>query len=420
MKMTIRVRLTVLFAALFVLLAAVLVGTSYVFVAGTASNEAQAAERISALQAALADQGAKVSLQGSVIGIDVVGSGIGSSSPLVVILNEIEDQARANVLQDLLTRSLIAFAISAVFAVGLAYWLAGRVLRPIDEIARAANSLSESTLDRRLPNEGPPDEFGRLKTAFNGMLARLEGSFESRQRFASDASHELRTPLAVLQASADNVLAETRVSKQARELAEEVRRQVSRSDSLMSSLLTLSRADDVVHTRENVDLADIVARVVTDAARSATEAGIRLNLEVNDAPVLGDRVLLERLVVNLVDNAVRYNSAVGGWVTCRVWSAGDQSLLEVVNQGEFVEPTDVAMLFERFMRGSRRSENGGHGLGLPIVSRVAEVHGGSVEAVPREDGGLVVTVRLPRVGSEPSPAYDPACGTPTDPGPAEF
>lgn len=397
MRVTIRVRLTALFAALFLVLAAVLVGTSYAFVARATTPEAQAAERASVLQKALAEQGYQVDLQPRPDWQDPGGPGGPGRDPVAQALREIESQARANVLHDLLMRSLMAFAISAVIAVGLAYWLAGRVLRPIDEIARAANSLSESTLDRRLTNEGPPDEFGRLKTAFNGMLARLESAFESRQRFASDASHELRTPLAVMQASADNVLTSPRAPKAARDLAEEVRRQVSRSDSLMESLLTLSRADDVTNTRERVDLADVAARVVTEQERKATAAGIRLDLDVDDAPVWADPILMERMIANLIDNAVRYNLERDGWVACTVRTDGGSAIIEVANSGPPVAAADVGALFERFRRGEHRSEIAGHGLGLPIVSRVADVHGGSVVAVPGDPGGLMVTVRLPSI-----------------------
>lgn len=387
MRITIRVRLTALFAALFLVLAAVLVGTSYAFVARATTPQAQAEERANVLQKALADQGIQVRLRPPTERQD----------PVAQVLREIESQARANVLADLLKRSIIAFAISAVIAVGLAYWLAGRVLRPIDEIARAANSLSESTLDRRLSNDGPADEFGRLKTAFNGMLARLESAFESRQRFASDASHELRTPLAVMQASADNVLTSVRPTKQARELAEEVQRQVSRSDSLMESLLTLSRADDVTNTRERVDLADIAARVVTEKEPRATAAGIRLELDVEDAPVWADPILMERMIANLIENAVRYNVERDGWVTCTVRAIDGTAQIQVANSGPAVEPADVEALFERFRRGAQRSEVSGHGLGLPIVSRVAGVHGGKVVALPGVEGGLIVTVTIPGV-----------------------
>ncbi|WP_156159158.1 sensor histidine kinase [Demequina gelatinilytica] len=399
--MTIRVKLTAMFALLFVVLAGVLVTTAYLFVAGTGAGPAQMAERQQALQDALAEQGIEV--PSSPGPQDPAGQwgdeGVPPQGPqddaVSRTLAAIDEAARAKVLEDLLTRSLLAFAISAVVAVGLAWWLAGRVLRPVDEIARAASTLSERTLDRRLPEGGPDDEFGRLRHAFNGMLARLESAFDSRQRFAADASHELRTPLAVLRASADNVLSSPRPSRQARELAAEVEAQVARADSLMTSLLTLARADDVIHTRERLDLADVAAEVVSAASPRATEAGVEIDLDIADAPMEGDPVLVERLLANLLDNALRYNVPQSGWVRCRVWSEGARACAEVSNSGPAVDADEIPVLFERFSRGHQRSEVAGHGLGLPIVARVAEVHAGTVEAVPGERGGLSIRVSFP-------------------------
>ncbi|WP_062290673.1 sensor histidine kinase [Demequina phytophila] len=389
--MTIRVKLTALFALLFVVLAGVLVTTAYLFVASATTPEAQQAERQQLLEETLEEQG-----------ITEPGTPDGGPMPsgrpddaVAQVLDRIAEQARQNVLDDLLTRSLVAFAFAALVAVGLAWWLAGRVLRPIDEISHAASTLSERTLDRRLPEDGPDDEFMRLRRAFNGMLARLEAAFDARQRFAADASHELRTPLAVLRASADNVLSSARPSRQATELAREVAQQVGRADSLMTSLLTLARADDVIHTREPLDLADVAAEVVSEASPRATEASVAIDLDLADAPVLGDPVLVERLVANLVDNALRYNSGADGWVRCRVWSAQGRAFVEVSNSGPRLASADIPALFERFSRGDQRSEVAGHGLGLPIVARVAQVHGGVVDAWPGEQGGLSVRVSLP-------------------------
>ncbi|WP_062519408.1 sensor histidine kinase [Demequina silvatica] len=389
--MTIRVKLTALFALLFVVLAGVLVTTAYLFVASATTPEAQQAERQQLLEEALEEQG-----------LTAPGAPDGGPMPsarpddaVALALEQIAQQARQNVLDDLLTRSLVAFALSALIAVGLAWWLAGRVLRPIDEISHAASTLSERTLDRRLPEAGADDEFMRLRRAFNGMLARLESAFDSRQRFAADASHELRTPLAVLRASADNVLTSARPSRQARELAEKVEQQVGRADSLMTSLLTLARADDVIHTRQPVDLADVAAEVVSGASPRATEAGLVIDLDLADAPVLGDPVLLERLVANLVDNALRYNAGAGGWVRCRVWSANGRAFLEVSNSGPRLASAEIPALFERFSRGDQRSEVAGHGLGLPIVARVTQVHAGVIDAWPGEEGGLSIRVSLP-------------------------
>ncbi|WP_082099128.1 sensor histidine kinase [Demequina iriomotensis] len=401
MRVTIRVTLTATFALLFVVVAGVLVTTAYLFVAGTTTGPAQMAERQQALQDALAEQGIEIPAspgpqdpQGPWAG-DGTRPDAPQDDAVARTLAAIDEAARAKVLEDLLTRSLLAFAISAVLAVGLAWWLSGRVLRPVDEIARAASTLSERTLDRRLPEDGPDDEFGRLRHAFNGMLARLESAFDARQRFAADASHELRTPLAVLRASADNVLSSSRPSRQARELAEEVETQVARADSLMTSLLTLARADDVIHTREQADLADVAAEVVSAASPRATASGVAIDLDIEDAPVLGDPVLLERMIANLIDNALRYNRAEDGWVRCRVWSEGDGALVEVANSGPPVAAEDIPALFVRFSRGAQRSEVAGHGLGLPIVARVAQVHEGAVDTRPGDEGGIVVRVSMP-------------------------
>jgi len=134
---------------------------------------------------------------------------------------------------------------------------------------------------------------------------------------------------------------------------------------------------------------------VTESEPRATAAGIRLDLDVEDAPVVADPILMERMLANLVDNAVRYNVEADGWVTCVVRTVGDAATVEVANTGPLVDADDVGRLFERFRRGDQRSEVSGHGLGLPIVSRVVDVHGGTVVAVPRAEGGLVVTVTLP-------------------------
>ncbi|WP_062304109.1 sensor histidine kinase [Demequina subtropica] len=399
MTVTIRVKLTAMFALLFVVLAGVLVTTAYLFVASATAPEAQMAERQQALAEALAEQGVDLPRASASPPAEAGGPPEGGPGDVVGrTLEQISEAARANVLDNLLTRSLLAFAISAVIAVGLAWWLAGRVLRPVDEIARAASTLSERTLDRRLPEDGPDDEFARLRRAFNGMLARLESAFDSRQRFAADASHELRTPLAVLRASADNVLSSPRPSRQARELAAEVEAQVARADSLMTSLLTLARADDVIHTRERLDLADVAAEVVSAASPRATEAGVEIDLDIADAPIEGDPVLIERLLANLLDNALRYNVPEGGWVRCRVWSEGAHACAEVSNSGPIVDADDIPVLFERFSRGHQRSEVAGHGLGLPIVARVAQVHAGDVGAWPGEDGGLRIRVAFPLAG----------------------
>ena len=407
MRVSVRLKMTVLFAVLFTLLAAVLVTTAYTFVAARTTPQAEFQARETAFRDALTnaglvlppqtDQPAQQGPPGG--GGNVVVQG--PDDKVTIAFRDIEAQARQSVLDDLLQKSILAFLVVALIAIPLAYWLAGRVLRPIDDVAAEASTLSATSLSRRLPNEGPNDEFRRLKTAFNGMLDRLESAFEARQRFAADASHELRTPLAVMRAKADNALDGVRPSPETKELALEVRAQVARSESLVDSLLTLARADDVAHTREVVDLADVVARAASGLADTAASAGIAIDLHLEDAPISGDAVLLERLAANALDNAIKYNSASGGIVECSTTTRGGDAVLVVSNSGRKVKAGDIPRLFDRFERGEARSERGGHGLGLPIIRRVAEAHGGTAQLTPRRGGGLTLEVRIPLLTPTP-------------------
>ena len=402
MRVTVRLKITALFAVLFTVLAAVLVATAYSFMAARTTPEAEAQARSQAFRSALAQAGVVLPESpqqfpgtrpgGGDSGVVVLGPG----AQVEIAIRDIEEQARQNALHDLLRVSILAFLIVAVVSVGLSWWLAGRVLRPISEVVREASTLSATSLSRRLPAEGPDDEFRRLKIAFNGMLDRLESAFEARQRFAADASHELRTPLAVLGAMADNVLdGGARTPRAAKDLAIEVREQVDRSESLVDSLLTLARADDVRNTRERVDLADVAAEAVSEIADGAARSGVAIRLDLADAPVEGDRVLLGRMVSNALENAVKYNVPKGGVIECSTFAGDDTATFRVSNSGPAVLHAQIPRLFERFERGESRSESSGHGLGLPIIRRVAEAHGGAVSAVPRPGGGLVLTVDVP-------------------------
>ncbi len=402
MRLTVRLKITALFAILFTLLAAVLVATAYTFMAARTTPEAEAQARSQAFRTALAQAG--VTLPESPHRFTGAGPGrdpgvivLGPGAQVDIAIGEIEEQARQNALHDLLRVSILAFLIVAVVSVGLSWWLAGRVLRPISEVVREASTLSATSLSRRLPADGPDDEFQRLKTAFNGMLDRLESAFEARQRFAADASHELRTPLAVLGAMADNVLdGGARTPRAAKDLAVEVREQVDRSESLVDSLLTLARADDVRNTRERVDLADVAAEAVSAVADAASRAGVAISLDLADAPTEGDAVLLGRMAFNALDNAVKYNLRSGGTIECATFLDGDNACIRVENSGPVLEEDQIPRLFERFERGEARTEGDGHGLGLPILRRVAEAHGGAASASARPGGGLVVTVLVPR------------------------
>lgn len=390
LRPTIRLRLTVLYGVLFTVAAALLITISYLAVANqvgprTSEGFEQRRERLADL-------------------LDVPVEELPEQGPpspegresLRAAFESIERDVRSEFLDELLFQSLVAFAFTGAGSVALAWYMAGRALRPVDEMARAAHAISEETFDRRIDVEGPDDELRRLAETFNEMLDRLERAFETQRNFAADASHELRTPLAVLRAKADNVLSDEATGVATRTLARDVQLEVDRADRLVDALITLARADARSGDHEPIDLARVVGDVVGTFAKAADVAGIDLDLELGDALLTGDRPLLERLVSNLIDNALQHNIRAG-WVRVSVATEGDHAELTVANSGAMLSDDDVEVMFERFYRtrdqsSSRRS---GHGLGMAIIREVADAHGATITVEPHDDGGMTAKIRFP-------------------------
>jgi signal transduction histidine kinase len=229
------------------------------------------------------------------------------------------------------------------------------------------------------------------------MVERLDRSFAGQRRFVANASHELRTPLTVSRAMVELALHRPDASEDLRALGADLLVLNDRHERLISGLLDLASAENDTLDRQRVDLRDIVEHVVEVTAAEAAEAEVDVTEEGVEAITEGDALLLERLVANLVENGIRHN-APGGWV--RVVSrpgADGRARVEVSNSGPVVSSYDVAGLFQPFRRrsGDRLAVDRGVGLGLSIVEAIVRAHDGSVEARPREGGGLVVTVRLP-------------------------
>lgn len=322
-------------------------------------------------------------------------------TPLGDFLRDARAELRQDVLDTLLQRSLLALALVGGTALVVAYLVAGRVLRPLQQITATAQRLSTETLDQRIALAGPDDELKELANTFDDMLSRLEGAFDSQLRFVANASHELRTPLAVMRTEVDVALADPHASTaELRSMGVVVREATQRADRLVDSLLLLARSDSLPAgrptARERLDLGELAATAMSAVAADARARNLRVEVAYGTAPVLGDRGLLERLAGNLVENGIRHNDD-GGWLSVRTWSAGPRVLLAVASTGPLVPPEEAAGLFEPFRRlGTARTARRGAGLGLSIVRSVANAHGGVAFARARPGGGLEVTVDLPR------------------------
>jgi len=282
-------------------------------------------------------------------------------------------------------------AVVLILAV-LAGWLvAGRMLRPVHRITETARAASRHNLGARIALTGPRDEMRELADTFDEMLARLQTTFESQERFIANASHELRTPLTVMRASVDVALAKPApTNAELRRMAQDVRVAVDDAEELIEALLTLARNERGLTVYEEVDL----TTVVEDALDSIDAADRHPHTSLRSAVTFGDPLLLERLVANLVDNAVRYN-VPGGQVWVETSTVDGWPTVLVTNTGPVIAPTAVNDLFKPFHRLHDRTTADGFGLGLAIVASIAAMHHGTVTAHPRPGGGLQVTLTMP-------------------------
>ena len=253
-------------------------------------------------------------------------------------------------VHQLLLYSLIGLGIMGALSGAVGWLVAGRALRPVHAITGAARRASEENLGERLALAGPPDELKELADTYDAMLARLDAAFASQRRFVANASHELRTPLTVMRTAIDVTLAKPgRTPAQLEDMAAEVRGAVDRAEALIEALLTLARSDRGTGAVEPADLA-VLAEDALDAAGAAIRAGsLHVETALRPAPTQGDLVLLERLVANLVDNAVRHN-APGGWIQVATGTRDGQAYLTVTNGGPAIAEDVAPLLFEPFRR----------------------------------------------------------------------
>jgi signal transduction histidine kinase len=303
-----------------------------------------------------------------------------------------------------LVYSLIGLGVGTALAGVLGWTISRRILRPLRAVTAMARTASQENLGERLDLTGPPDELKELADTFDTMLARLEAAFASQRRFIANASHELRTPLTEMRTLIDVTLARPAASAaQLGPVMAEIGAAVDKSEELIEALLTLARADRGPSPAEVVDLPTAVEDAIDLIGPAAAARQIRIDTALQDVQVTGDRILLERLASNLIDNAVRHN-VTGGWVLASTRTHAGIAELTVANGGERIAPDQVTGLFEPFRRLSGRTGNRpGSGLGLSIVASVAKAHGGHAEARARPDGGLDVQITLPASAHKEAP-----------------
>lgn len=300
-------------------------------------------------------------------------------------------------VQEALQWTLLAVgAIGAVFSLVLGYVLARGALKPIDAVADVAREIEASDLSRRLAVKGKPAEVQRLADTFDVMLDRLSAAFLQQRNFVMDVSHELRTPLTALRGGLDVMLMSEDLDADTREQLQRMSQEVSRLIRLTSNLLYLAHADAGRGlVQRPVELDDLCVEVARQAKDLRPEVRFRLKHE-DSVTVMGDRDLLKQLILNLVDNGLKYTPA-GGEVTLSLQRDGGWAQVSVTDSGPGISAQEIPHIFERYYRGegSGARSGSGAGIGLAISQWVAVSHGGRIDVESEVGKGSTFTVRLP-------------------------
>lgn len=298
------------------------------------------------------------------------------------------------------TNSAIGLAVMAVLSLVIGWLIAGRFLKPLRTITATARDISATNLDRRLDLSGH-NEFTELGDTLDDLFARLHASFESQRHFVANASHELRTPLTAERTLLQVALADPEATTESlRAACREVLTLGEGQERLIAALLTLASSEQPIARREPLDLAVIARGVVTSRRDEAERRRIHVVARLQPTPATGDPHLIESLIANLIDNALRHNTT-DGQVEIATTTTGGQSEITVRNTGPVIPPDQVDRLFQPFQRvdGHRLRYHDGHGLGLAIVRAIATAHGAGLIPNARPDGGL--DIRLTFVAEPP-------------------
>ncbi|MFF4396163.1 sensor histidine kinase [Streptomyces sp. NPDC001480] len=389
LRPTIRIRLTLLYGGMFLIAGILLLSIIYLLAAQAISTGNQPPFKI-------------VSASNEIKVTSPDCPAVNNASGLTLTqfnsaVSDCIDHSRQAALDNLLSRSLLALLGLAVIAFAFGYAMAGRVLSPLGRITRTARAVAGSDLSRRIELDGPDDELKELADTFDDMLERLQRAFTAQQRFVGNASHELRTPLAINRTLLEVHLSDPGAPVELQQLGKTLLATNERSEQLVEGLLLLARSDNQIIERKPVDLAEVASQAIDQVHAEAEAKGVGIRGGCKPAVVQGNGVLLERIALNLVQNAVRYNIPEDGWVEVVTEVQHGQAVLTVSNTGPVVPAYEIDNLFEPFrrLRTERTGSDKGVGLGLSIARSVARAHGGHIAATPREGGGLVMRVTLP-------------------------
>jgi signal transduction histidine kinase len=407
-RRTVRLRLTLLYIGLFLASAACLLVITYFLVAGqlpqTLTVRSSGGGTAATGNQVFAGGGTNI-----VTACEPLSDGTpltpGQMTDCQLAVQRQESGLLNDTLDQLLIESGVALGIMVVISVGLGWLMAGRVLRPLRTITATARRISARNLHQRIGMTGPDDELKELGDTFDQLLGRLDASFHAQRQFVANASHELRTPLARQHTLLEVALRDPQATiATLRTACERALAAGEQQDRLIAAMLTLARGERGLDKFESFDLGAIAASALAAQHDDASARGLAVTADIETASTIGDPRLAERLVANLVDNAIRYNAA-GGRVEIAVGSRDGRPFLAVTNTGPVIPPDQLGRLFQPFQRldpartssgaGTGEAAGGGLGLGLAIVSAIAAAHGADLRAVTRTTGGLAVEVVFP-------------------------
>ena len=381
-RRTVRLRLTLLYGGLFLVSGVMLLAVTYLLV----TNKLFGAEPV--FKTNYANDPSPVPVPGDVGG------------PTTYV----EEASGSDKLWQLLILSGVALAVMLAVSVALGWLMAGRVLRPLRTITATARQLSAASLHQRLAMPGPDDELKDLADTIDDLLGRLDAAFDAQrdaldaqQRFVANASHELRGPLTRQRAAIEVALADPQASVASlRSTFQRVLAASKQQQRLLEALLVLARGQAGLDRWERFDLAAVTEEVLLARHAEVQRRTLRVDATLDPTPALGDPRLVERLVGNLVDNAIGHNLPAG-WVQVQTSTGAGHAELVVANSGPTVPPAEVERLLRPFQRlgADRTAHHQGHGLGLSIVAAVAAAHHADLRVRARPDGGLQVAVHFP-------------------------